>query len=84
MLVYDSKTGSFKEKRAPLDAYFYLGKAYMINNDLEKGLNTLQTFANLARETSNKGGMENLEFVDQQILACKNAIKQVENPVLLS
>ena len=82
--VYDSKTGSFKEKRAPLDAYFYLGKAYMINNDLEKGLNTLQTFANLARETSNKGGMENLEFVDQQILACKNAIKQVENPVLLS
>ena len=25
-----------KEKRAPLDAYFSLAKAYMINNDLEK------------------------------------------------
>jgi Tol biopolymer transport system component len=82
--VYDAKAGSFKEKRAPLDAYFYLGKAYMINNELEKGLNTLQTFANLARETSKKGGMENLEFVDQQILACKNAIEQVENPIPLS
>ncbi|MCU0461995.1 MAG: hypothetical protein MUF36_08290 [Bacteroidales bacterium] len=82
--VYDSKAGSFKEKRAPLDAYFYLGKAYMINNELEKGLNTLQTFTNLARETQKKGGMENLEFVDQQILACKNAIKFVENPVPLS
>jgi len=82
--VYDSKTGSFKEKRAPLDAYFYLGKAYMINNELEKGLNTLQTFSNLAKETQKKGGMENLEFADQQILACKNAIQLVENPVLLS
>ena len=79
--VYDAKSRSFKEKRAPLDAYFYLGKAYMINNDLEKGLNTLQTFSNLARETQKKGGIENLEFVDQQILACKNAIRMVENPV---
>jgi hypothetical protein len=82
--VYDAKTGSFKEKRAPLDAYFYLAKAYMINNDLEKGLNTLQTFTNLAEETQKKGGMENLEFVDQQMLACKNAIQFVKNPVALS
>ena len=28
--TYDSKTESFKEKRAPLDAYFSLAKAYMI------------------------------------------------------
>jgi len=82
--VYDAKAGSFKEKRAPLDAYFYLGKAYMINNELEKGLNTLQTFANLARDLEGKGRMENLEFVDQQMLACKNAIKFVENPVTLT
>jgi hypothetical protein len=82
--VYDAKTGSFKEKRAPLDAYFYLAKAYMINNDLEKGLNTLQTFTNLAEETQKKGGMENLEFVDQQMLACKNAIQFVKNPITLS
>ncbi len=81
---YDAKVNSFKEKRAPLDAYFYLGKAYMINNELEKGLNTLQTFANLARDIEGKGKMENLEFVDQQMLACKNAIKFEENPVPLT
>lgn len=82
--VYDARPGSFKEKRAPLDAYFYLGKAYMINNQLEKGLSTLQTFANMAREIEGKGKIENLEFVDQQIMACKNAIKFEENPVPLT
>ncbi len=56
----------------------------MINNELEKGLNTLQTFSNLARDIEGKGKMENLEFVDQQMLACKNAIKFEENPVPLT
>jgi hypothetical protein len=82
--TYDSKTESFKETRAPLDSYFSLAKAYMINNDLEKGLNTLQTFQKLARETTSKGGMKNLEYIDQQIQACKNAIQYKEKPVVFS
>ena len=81
---YDSKTESLKEMRAPLDAYFSLAKAYMINNELEKGLNTLETFNKLARETKTKGGMKNLEYIDQQIQACKNAIQFKENPVVFS
>jgi len=81
---YDSKTESFKEKRAPLDAYFFLAKAYMVNNELEKGLNTLQSFSKLARETTKKGGMKNLEYIDQLIQACKNAIQYKENPVVFS
>ncbi|MCU0456738.1 MAG: hypothetical protein MUE74_10580 [Bacteroidales bacterium] len=82
--AFDAKASSFKEKRAPLDSWFYLGKAYMINNQLEKGLSTLQTFANLARDVQGKGKMENLEFVDQQMLACKNAIEFVASPVPLT
>ncbi len=81
---YDSNPESFKEKRAPLDAYFLLGKAYMINNELEKGLSTLQLFRKLASETKDKGGMKNLEYIDQQIQACKNAILYKENPVVFS
>jgi WD40-like Beta Propeller Repeat len=81
---YDSKSESFKEMRAPLDAYFSLAKAYMINNELEKGLNTLQVFNKLARETKDKGGMSNLEYIDQQINAINNAIKFKENPVAFS
>lgn len=81
---YESKTESFKEKNAPLDAYFSLAKAYLITNQLEKALNTLQTFNKLARETTTKGGMKNLEYIEQQIQACKNAIQFKENPVVFS
>ncbi len=81
---YDSKTETFKEIKAPLDAFFSLAKAYMINNELEKGLAALQTFQKLALETKGKGGMENLEFIDQQIQACKNAIQFKENPITFS
>jgi hypothetical protein len=81
---YDSKTELLKETRAPLDAWFYLAKAYMINNELDKGLSTLETFRRLADETRSKGGMKNLEFIDQQIQACKNAIQYKENPISLS
>jgi len=81
---YESKTLSFKEKKAPLDAYFSLAKAYLINNELDKALNTLQTFNKLARETTSKGGMKNLEYIEQQIQACKNTIQFKENPVSFS
>jgi hypothetical protein len=81
---YDSKSESFKEMRAPLDAYFALAKAYMINNDLEKALNTFQAFKKLAAETKVKGGMQNQEYIDQQIQACKNAIQYKENPIVFT
>lgn len=77
---YDSKTESFKEKRAPLDSYFSLSKAYLVNDQFDKALATLQTFNKLARETTSKGGMKNLEYIEQQIQACKNAIGYIENP----
>jgi hypothetical protein len=82
--IYDSKTDSYKEKRAPLDAYFSLSKAYLINNQFEKALNTLQTFNKLARETTSKGGMKNLNYIEQQIQACKNAIQYKANPTTFS
>lgn len=81
---YDAKEGRFKEKRAPLDAYFYLAKAYMTNNELEKGIITFETFNRLAGETKSKGGMENFDFVSQQIQACNNAITLRDNPVAFS
>jgi hypothetical protein len=82
--TYDSKTESFKEKRAPLDSYFSLSRAYLINNQLEKALSTLQTFEKLARQTASKGGMKNLDYIEQQIQACKNAIQYKSNPTVFS
>ncbi|HPY68061.1 MAG TPA: hypothetical protein PLP03_07860, partial [Bacteroidales bacterium] len=81
---YNAKTRSFKEKRAPLDAWFFLAKAYMINNELEKALNTFQTFKKLSADYEKKGGMQNIEFADQQIEACKNAIEFKNNPTRIT
>ncbi|MEI6048557.1 MAG: hypothetical protein WCS03_06630 [Bacteroidota bacterium] len=79
---YDSKTESFIEMRAPVDAYFYLAKAYMTNNELEKGLITFLTFKNITRDT--KLEMKNLDYINQEIQACKNAIQFKKNPVFLN
>jgi tetratricopeptide (TPR) repeat protein len=81
---YDAKINSFREKRAPLDAYFFLAKAYMINNELEKALSTFNKFKTLAQETEQKGGMKNLAYIDQQIQACNNAISNQETPFRIS
>jgi hypothetical protein len=81
---YEAESESLKEKRAPLDSYFSLAKAYMINNELEKAQSTLQTFKKLAEETRQKGGMKNLEFIGLQIQSCNNAIKFEASPILLS
>ena len=81
---YDAKADLLKEKRAPLDAYFSLAKAYMIHNELEKAISTLQTFQKLIGETKQKGAMKNAEFIDQQLQACNNAIKLEAEPVKIS
>lgn len=79
---FDSKIESLKEKKAPLDAYFSLAKAYMINNEFEKALNALQTFRDMTKENKTAGEMANMDFVDQQIQACRNAIEFRQVPVL--
>jgi hypothetical protein len=82
--TYDAKVNSFREKRAPLDSYFFLAKSYMINNQLEKALNTFQTFKKLTAETEDKGGMKNTAFTDQQIKACEIAMTNQETPYVFS
>lgn len=75
---YDSKTGKLNEMRAPLDAYFSLGNAYRITNRLDSALNTYLFFQKLITESS---AMQNQEFVNQQMQACKVAEGSMNNPV---
>jgi len=74
---YDSKSQSFKEQRAPLDAFFSLAAAYRINNEFDKALETYSKITDLLPED---GELENSDFIDQQINACRNAIKFIEEP----
>ena len=71
---YDSKDHLYSETRAPLDAYFYLGNAYRINNELDKAIATYQKFKQLIQSDN---PMVNAEFIDQEIRACEIA-KEIE------
>ncbi len=75
---YGAKITRFNEKRAPLDAYFSLGNAFRINNNLDKAILTYAKFKDLL---SGEGRMVNSDFVDQEIMACKNAKKIMETPL---
>ena len=75
---YGAKTTRFNETRAPLDAYFSLGNAFRINNNFDKAILTYAKFKELL---SGENGMVNSDFVDQEIMACKNAKKLMEIPL---
>lgn len=81
---FNARINSFREKRAPLDSYFFLAKAYMINNELEKALSTFNKFKSLVQEYEVKSRMKNLTYIDQQIEACNNAISNQEDPFRIS
>jgi hypothetical protein len=76
----EAKPNQLKEKRAPLDAYFSLARAYMINNEIDKAISTFKVFQKMINEAKDKGGFQNTDFIDQQLLACQNAIKFLESP----
>ncbi|MGI6340383.1 MAG: hypothetical protein ACOXZV_13540 [Bacteroidales bacterium] len=78
---HNAKSHLYKENRAPLDAYFYLAKAYLVNDEFDKALSTLEKFNDLAKTTKDRGGMRNPDFIDQQIKACKNAIELRKTPI---
>ena len=78
----ESKSGQYREKRAPLEAYFALARACMINSDYEKARNTLETLKKLAAGgTGKNGSLQNSEFIDQELRACDVAVRLREQPV---
>ncbi len=63
------KPRSFKEKRAPHYAFYYLGDAYRMNNELDKALNIYQIF----RESDEYEGNYNESMVEEKVKACQRA-----------
>lgn len=61
--------GSYKEEGAPIDALFYLGESYRIENQFDKAIEAYQQF----RERLDKKDLYYLEYVEQQIQACNRA-----------
>jgi hypothetical protein len=72
----DYKDNSYKETAAPPEAYFYLGNAYRINNQIDKAIETYKLFKELSDPE-----VYDHELVDEQIKACNNAIELKNKPV---
>lgn len=71
------KEGDFREEEAPYDTYFYLAKAYQINNEIRKAKQTYEKYLNFL----DPGDTLNISFVNRQIESCKNAEKLKQNKV---
>jgi hypothetical protein len=70
------KDASLQESQAPLDAMFYLGDAYRINNHLEKAVQTYQQFK---QQTNDK--FYDFALVDNEIKACERALDMEKRPI---
>ncbi|MFO7940445.1 MAG: OmpA family protein [Bacteroidales bacterium] len=71
------KEGSFRETKAPLQTLFYLGNAYQVNNKLDEAIDHYEQFKAMLEVED----IYNIDFVNQQIEACKNAREFMTNPI---
>lgn len=70
---------TFDETRAPLHAYFYLGNAYRIDNQLNKALEAYNTFI----LSPFYAGNYNVAIVENEIKSCERAKIIEDNPLKL-
>ena len=73
----NNRESVFREKKAPLDAYLYLGNAYRVNNNLDKAIESYNKYKELLPSLDKA----NIEYIDKQIDACNVALKYMENPI---
>jgi tetratricopeptide (TPR) repeat protein len=73
------KARSYSEDNAPHYAFFSLGNAYRINNEVEKALDTYQAF----KESDDFEGNYNVGMVDDEIRKCQRAQIIKDAPLIL-
>ena len=71
------KEGDFREEKAPYDTYFYLARAYQINNKIKKAKQTYEKYLTFL----DPGDTLNITFVKKQIESCNNEKKLKQNKV---
>ncbi|MEE4196903.1 MAG: tetratricopeptide repeat protein [Bacteroidales bacterium] len=77
------RNNTYAERQAPLDAIFYLGNAYLINNQIDEAIDAYTAFQNKISQNKrfiNKD-IYDKEYIQKQFDACRNALKFQENPV---
>ncbi len=73
------REGYYRETAAPPQVYFYLGQTYMVNFKFDEALIAFEKF----KQTLDVKDIYNLDYVNQQIKACKVAREYVSRPIAL-
>jgi outer membrane protein OmpA-like peptidoglycan-associated protein len=71
------KAGSFKETRAPVDAWLFLGNAYRVNNQPDKAIEVYTHYKTLTKSA------DEIKYADQQIESSKTAIQFMSEPMAI-
>jgi len=74
------KGSSYKERKAPLVAYRYLGDAYHINYQFDKAIGAYQKYITVMTENKNMNEALLIE-INRDIEICKTGQRLVANPV---
>ncbi len=78
-ISFDYKANAITETKAPHHAWFYLGNAYRINNDLDKALESYNRFKSIKDFEKNY----NIRIVDSEIKVCERAKIIKDSPLNL-
>jgi tetratricopeptide (TPR) repeat protein len=72
----DYNEGYFTERKAPIETYLYLGRAYRISNRLQDAIDAFEKYKELLSEKD----QDQHQIVDAEITACKNALELTKIP----
>ena len=74
---------TYTERLAPVDAYFYLGNAYLVNNRIDEAIDAYTGFQNAITRTKKLANKDiyDTDYLTRQFDACRNAIQFKNQPI---
>jgi hypothetical protein len=76
-ITLEYREGDYAETKAPIDAYFHLGRAYHVNNELDKAIGAYKKYLEYLPKDDELGK----QYTTKEIDACKVAKEFMSNPV---
>lgn len=77
------RNNTYLEKLAPVDALFYLGNAYLVNNRIDEAIDVYSGFQNAITRTKKLANKDiyDTDYLNKQFDACRNALQFQYKPV---
>lgn len=81
--TFNYRNNLYSEKSAPIDALFYLGNAYLVNNRIDEAIDAYTGFQHKITRTKRVANKDiyDLEYVNRQFDACRNALQFKYEPI---